>query len=644
MPDINASKIEFIEYHQPAVPDGDYTIGLEQTLVVDNRPVSGGPFRVQKTFAVAGPRFGLAPAEIQARFPPPGSLGDHANVLPHVIFNRSTLPWERLALPLTGQETPEEESVKRGIPWLALLLFDKDEAPAPQVLSLSELQQRQNYTAYYPTLTLESWQHPDDKVAVIDVPRARLEQILPATVADLALAAHVRQTKNEAGEIDGPQVAVVVCNRLPQQGHLSVVHLVSLENRYQNSDGYFDYEGAAVTDEIRLVTLASWQFACVDDTKSFKGLLEHSNHTPATFRLPVHDNPQAEAYLAQSYVPCPHRLREGSKTFSWYRGPLISGLNETEPATLPLPARAADQLLRYEPQTGLFNTAYAAAWELGRLVTLHNKRVALALFNWKRGRAQQLRQAEQALLHFPIRGQGGEGEVEVPPIVKQWFYDLSLLRGIPFNYLIPDEALLPPESLRFFVVDRLWQEALLDGAFSIGRVTAQDQKRDGEKMRHPAAELEPQLSGFLLRSEVVSGWPGLMVDAYDQVIDSLDFVPAVENLPLLRMERLTPHTLLCLFGGALKTLDIHLKPEVVHFGVSRQADDPTRFYKVLRDRNGLEDDALVVAIPWHSEPSRVVDLAALASRMQAKVKQVPFTSAQFALQLVEGVQKVRFTQ
>jgi hypothetical protein len=31
-------------------------------------------------------------------FPPDGSLGEHSNVLPHIILNRSTLPWERPAI------------------------------------------------------------------------------------------------------------------------------------------------------------------------------------------------------------------------------------------------------------------------------------------------------------------------------------------------------------------------------------------------------------------------------------------------------------------------------------------------------------------------------------------------------------------
>src|SRR4028118_1324604 len=89
------TKIQFIEYHQPSLQTGKYNIQVTQTIEsskVDNQ----NPFTTGlKTFYVAGERFILNPQDIHAVFPPAGSLGDHSNVLPHIILNRSTLPWER---------------------------------------------------------------------------------------------------------------------------------------------------------------------------------------------------------------------------------------------------------------------------------------------------------------------------------------------------------------------------------------------------------------------------------------------------------------------------------------------------------------------------------------------------------------------
>jgi hypothetical protein len=66
---------------------------------------------------------------------------------------------------------------------------------------------------------------------------------------------------------------------------------------------------------------------------------------------------------------------------------------------------------------------------------------------------------------------------EAPPLpdaVSAWFESLRKLEGVPFDYLVPDERMLPLESIRFFRVDNKWVGCLLDGAFSIGRVAGSD--------------------------------------------------------------------------------------------------------------------------------------------------------------------------
>jgi hypothetical protein len=108
------------------------------------------------------------------------------------------------------------------------------------------------------------------------------------------------------------------------------------------------------------------------------------------------------------------------------------------------------------------------------------------------------------------------------------------LEGIPFGYLVPDERMLSIESLRFSYVDPLWVECLLDGAFSIGRVLSTDRQLD-EKMAGMVATPHPKVSGFVLRFEVIAGWPGLLVEAYGDVISTDTFDPHADTLPLLRM-------------------------------------------------------------------------------------------------------------
>lgn len=622
----DSSKVEFIQNHVPAMESGVYRIHVEQA-------VSGGTIPGTSTstadaaFAVTGERYSyLAPKDVFGVFPPVGHTGDFQNVLPHVTVNRSTLPWERMP-----------DGATRGVPWLALLLLrDSDFAgiaysqrPRPQVITVQDLNTPSS--VIFPQPKPEPAQDPNDKVTVIDLPRSVLAPILPRK-SDLAFLAHVRQPKDGDGNALGDELATVFCNRLPQNGGTSTAYLVSVEDRYSNGDE-FDAPGTGDGDLIRLVCLQSFTFACPDETESFTEILLKLDHNPSTLSLPpTGKDTNADSRLAAGYVPMPHKLREGDQTVSWYRGPLVPGsLSATDEAAdvLNLPIQAADAILRYDSSTSMFDVSYAAAWELGRVLTLQNKGVSTALYNWKRSTAQSLWQDEQAVEHLPL--QGKNTNPSVPDAVATWFQRLSLLQGIPFNYLVPDERMLPVESIRFFTIDPHWIESLLDGAFSIGRVTSKDMNQD-----KPSTTPYANLSGFLLRSCVVSGWPGLLVDGYDQVITDGNIVPDQPPLTLLRMDRLSPNVLLCLFSGDVKTVDIHLAPETMHFGV----DDFTGGAISKTPRSGTNNQP--IPVPWLNESAQVIDIAKLASLIQEQAGASTYTSAQFALDMIEGVPKVRF--
>jgi hypothetical protein len=606
-----------VQFHQPGLVVDDYTITITQEVTLPSNQKA--TFSTQKRFSVSGERFAFNPQDIQAVFPPEGSLGEHSNVLPHVAFTRSTLPWERQADP-----------AREDVPWLALLLFEDQEKPEAQVVQLSELMHPPTGGAKFPALQLNTGQKADDQATVIDMKKGALQTMLSA-LDGLALLAHVRVRLHADGTRD--ELAVVIGNRLPVRGGSSTVHLVSLEGRYSN--GGFDYQGAGDDDLIRLVSLKSWSFACVDEKQSFKGLLEHLDRNPGTLRLPKNDNAMVERYLAIGSTLLPHTFRQAGKTVSWYHGPLTPVDITTE---LTLPVHAADELVRYNPANGLFDISYAAAWELGRLLALQSKQFAINLYLWKRMHAQLLRQAEQQILHahLPIQPQAVDPS-ELFAAISAWFTDLRLLRGVPFNYLVPDERMLPGEAIRFFRVDHLWMECLLDGAFSIGRVSeamyTQDQNQTNTSTSPASMPFDP-VTGFLLRSDVVAGWPGLLVDASDE---------SGKELGLLRMERLSPDVLLCLFDGEIDSVAVHQKPEMLHSGLDMDEQIPPTYHKVLRDSQGDEQVALTLAaIPWLQEAQRIIDIPALAHAIQQKTGATMFTAAQFAFQMTEGVEEVIF--
>lgn len=646
-------KVKFIEYNQPPLDSGNYKVTVEQTIKTKNSgKISEEKFSQILDFIVSGHRFApLTVNDIYAVFPPSGNLGEHSNALPHITLKRSTLPWERTI-----------NVADSNLPWVALLLFRESEKPTPTTIKLKDLKVTPSNGAKFSKfadkpeqakeneLTVEFGQTEEDELTVIDVPKKLLAQILP-TQKEVALLAHINELTDADGKPLSEALATVLGNRLPQAGEVSTVHLVALENRYQdNENGEFDYQGAKDDDLIRLVSLTSWSFACVNNQHNFTALLKKLDRQPDTLRLPELPEPQnseANNYLKQGYLPLAHALRQGDKTISWYHSPLSPGKS---PDRLSEPVPMADALVRYDSSSGLFDVSYAAAWELGRMLTLQNQRLAVELFNWKRANAQNLNQMQLQVLHLPFQEEANDSNVSLPEAIANWFADLKLLKNIPFNYLVPDERLLPAESLRFFWVDSYWVDCLQDGAFSIGRVTQTDLKAD-TTTRSGTSEIKADelITGLLLHSEIVSGWPGLEIEGYSALIPGKTVADPKYKLNILRKERLSDSILLCLFKGEVKTVDFSLKSQSVNCGVDPidkvAASETVKITKGLRKLSGEQGNENI-NVSCKGKVGGVIDIKALAGEL-AKLNnknEKDFTSAQFALSMIEGSEKVRFCQ
>ena len=178
----------------------------------------------------------------------------------------------------------------------------------------------------------------------------------------------------------------------------------------------------------------------------------------------------------------------------------------------------------------------------------------------------------------------------VPREVARFLARLRLLVGVPFAYLVPDSDLLPPESIRFFYLDRAWTDAVVQGALSVGTVNSADRAEleslypfvrrevDEEErlVRLPGGEAVQQgpagpVTGFVLRSRAVSGWPGLHVRAYREELGGPDDATIPESDPrrikLLRMERLAPAVMFVLFDGIPAVVHIEEPRQGIQFGV-----------------------------------------------------------------------------
>ena len=267
------------------------------------------------------------------------------------------------------------------------------------------------------------------------------------------------------------------------------------------------------------------------------------------------------------------------------------------------------------------------------------------------------------------------GPRKVPRDLRLWLGRLRLLEAVPFGQLVADASLLPPESIRFFHLDRGWTDALVEGALSVGTVTTADRAAleqvyatvraevdEAERLvrlpgREPGAAVPSgpagPVTGFLLRSRMVSGWPGLHVRGYgadnltlpapvedDEVGDDQD--QPMRKLGLLRMERLAPAVLLALFDGLPAVVHLEEPRAGIQFGVDEAEDEDdgrARAEVKLRDPGTGEpfEPPRPVPVPFRRDAPGVLHLRALAKRMSEAAPEIddPLDAATFAMQMLQ---------
>jgi hypothetical protein len=703
--------ITFYQWCEPPLKSGEYTVDVRQTVpALRPEPFTGG-----LDFLVEGPRFALNPADIYCVYPPGDATGDFANSLPHIVFARRTIPWER---------DPAINPAAAGEPWMALLTLnaegDKDGVSIPKIVprTVNDLVNPSPADGVTGPKNLKIGDYEKkDPCNTIDLDGALFQQVAPRA-ADLAYLAHVREVNTDHKETlsfltDGT-FSVLIGNRFPKPQAAGDDRGEPVENRaiLVSLEGMWDFLPGSQSPpkKVRLAVLASWTFHC-EQASGFKASMEDLGDTLLPLRLALpEDGPSqavkyARAAFSRGYAALNHNTRLGEKTVSWYRGPLtpvkIDPVASSEYAPVP------DSQVRYDYRNGLMDLTYAAAAQLGRLLGLQDRTFAQALCAWRvevQGqikellRREELRQQlnggvvdpetpeslflESALadamtkdsVPAPKRGNFEDSLKELakdpnrnpPAPVCEWLARRVLLYGVPFSYLVPDERMLPSPSMRFFRLDPEWIKCLLEGACSVGRSSAEEQMADrylrdkffniavtgaaavrqrqpGEAAADPAMLTSP-LVGFLLRSPVVRGWQGLEMEA--------TYKDGQKTTPVraLRIDRLSPDIMLCIFKGPLSEIVIRQPPEGMHFGatVVVAGSKYTRgLRKVTADKPGDQIQVPKIPVPLRGNPSlRVVDVAELAKSLYQELvkaggmdKNAPFTSftsAEFGVQMVES--------
>ena len=298
--------------------------------------------------------------------------------------------------------------------------------------------------------------------------------------------------------------------------------------------------------------------------------------------------------------------------------------------------------------------------------------------------------------------------------LTEWLAKLFLLKGVPFQYLVPNARMLQQETIKFFQLDQNWLTAVIDGAYSIGRTSSKDDPSLSEwletelyqyltpaihkaanKMRwhqlHPKKALDDNyandalatgkdiiLTGFLLRSQVLTDFSNMQVVGYDR-----DNVPtsttAGQALPIVRLDHLADGLLIGIFVGQLYRLDLREPSENLHYGIDNLKSANAKvstFSKELRNASGVEEPKATLSSPtslFRTPPSTgaykpsgaVMNMHQLSQSMFNELKNntstpdtVPYkdaktdgsspqpitalTSADFALQMTEGAAMVSY--
>ncbi|MCB1868912.1 MAG: hypothetical protein KDI43_10390 [Gammaproteobacteria bacterium] len=727
--------ITFYDHCLPALESGTYTVKANPELH------AGGPkdnldslqhletmHTPEKSFQVAAPRFSLTGDEAYSCYPPPGGIGNYAGVLPHIVFDRRTLPWER-----TLKRKEFVTNANQRDPWLALILLSEGEGGEsgsmikPAFGTVGDLV-GQEERIILPDLTLEEYESASDPCRILDLPVKLFSRVMPRC-QDLDYLAHVREVSTDGKETwsllkDG-FFSVVVCNRMPETakvpkgekdwGIRNTVHLVSIEGWEEFFDSHANDAADSVEAKVedwtdarqgkmcRLLVLASWEFHCQgrNDFKGFMTALDDEQPFIIPTKLSEGIDKPVRGALGQGFAPLEHHFRTGETGISWYRGPLSPVRKSLRGSYDHI--STADAALVFDRGTGMFNASYAAAWELGRLLALQDQAFCKALGSYREAFGTWLKRTnastiakeigddetrDELLNVLPTSGERGladhyldalaragyipaapaaksDGEFppELPVTLHDWLGEALLLYGVPLSYLVPNEMMLKRGSIRFFYLDPDWISCFLQGACSVARNSQADElvdqilrtrffeascriaeglranakaaadKRRGlgtpAKKEKGKAELKWPITGFLLRSDAVEEWIGLESTAWTAGKEN------PEELAILRMDRLAPDLLLCIYNGEISRLQIKQPSEAIHFGVFQ--DDDLYKKKLRIEKKGVREYTNPIAVPVRGN-SRAVQIAALAASMPG----VKGSSAEFAYQMIESPTKVIF--
>lgn len=247
---------------------------------------------------------------------------------------------------------------------------------------------------------------------------------------------------------------------------------------------------------------------------------------------------------------------------------------------------------------------------------------------------------------------------DIPDNIAEYIAELKLLYHVPLSYLVPDEKLLPAESIRFFCIDETYTDVLADGALSIGRNDTAAARQDmtvlgpalqlskacGGRLRYDRVHenhrdkllcggfslQKDTKTGFLLRSELVRRRKGIEITGYG----------AGGRLAMLRGDIITADVMICIFDGTLRGVELAEPKSALRFGTFEN-DRRIQVKSIVEDETfGRYMDGSEIRLK--SDGYGKLDVLAAKEELEKKLGGGRVTPSVFAFQLMLAAQKAVF--
>ena len=452
----------------PGIQAGGYVASASQTIKVSDEHKLDQAVETPQHFRVLGPRFTLPSDAIYSVYPPPDHEVPH-EVLPHVVFNDPTMPWERRIV--TKPEAVADDL--NTVPWLALLAFtpeelavskgDLDAAFSGTSIAASVAQ---NESMAVETPIADILKLNGEKVVKLfkdtnDSVSKQLNVLLtPKDVFNAVFAkyddngkrvatnspyitrqkylAHMRKinvegmTTADDHETDTDrEFGILIGNRT---GPLSdpkpapvIVHLVSLEG----VDSITPF--SVTTSFVGMVSLYSWRYTVqppgsFDLHESFQGLAKTQGMLRPAIPAPTPDLTLSRQRVLQrlkdGYALSRYRLQTGEETVALFRGPLVPTYPVKPKWDLLSPS--GSDLHIVDMELGVLDITYSSAWQLGRTLALADRPFATALTRVRREIAKEADNIAQVKL-LDAADRPFKSKIELATTLESALHELSSL-------------------------------------------------------------------------------------------------------------------------------------------------------------------------------------------------------------------------